>query len=202
MIRIKPSHSSDLWGVICKRQTCQHYCPLPLPPTCQGCRGGGRKKKIWLCKDPVPLQLQIDSFKVNCCFTNMEENTVKINDGDSSLLCRMSFHRSWGMNKNRENTHGMQWASGVWWHLSSECALNFSREALCPSLTWIISSEPIRKRTPDDKHPGIMLSIHLPHLSVWQSISCRQVGSSYKVAMSVASGWIAYHSKGPRTLDM
>lgn len=101
-----------------------------------------------------------------------------------------------------ENTNRVQRASGRWWHPSSDCALNFSCEALCPSLTWIISSKPIRKRTPDDKHPGIMLSIHLPHLSVWQSISCRQVGSSYKVAMSVATGWIVYHSKGLWTLDM
>lgn len=44
MTRIKLSHSSDLWGVISKRQTCQHYRLLPLPPACQRCRVGGRKK--------------------------------------------------------------------------------------------------------------------------------------------------------------
>lgn len=52
--------------------------------------------------------------------------------------------------------------------------LDFWCGALCPSLTWIISSKPIRKRTPDDKYPRIMLSIHLPHWSEWQSISCWQ----------------------------
>lgn len=39
----------------------------------------------------------------------------------------------------------------------------------------------IRKRTADDKYPRIMLSIHLPHLSEWQSIPHWQNGSSYRV---------------------
>lgn len=30
MTQITPSHSNDLWGVISKRQTWQHYCPLLL----------------------------------------------------------------------------------------------------------------------------------------------------------------------------
>lgn len=67
--------------------------PFPRRPLAKDDGEGGEKKiKIWLCKDPVSLHLQIHSFKVNCCFMNTEDDAVKINDGDSSPERRMSFN--------------------------------------------------------------------------------------------------------------
>lgn len=66
------SHSDDLWGVISKRQTWQHYPPFLL----------GKDENIWLCKDSVSLHLQSHIFKVKCYIKNMWDNGVTVNDGD------------------------------------------------------------------------------------------------------------------------